>query len=83
VLFGFVPVMVYLPAMFACVAGAGLDDDVVEEELVFELVLWLDDVDVFELLDDLQPRTATMKRMKAIAGARRARFMIGAPENKI
>lgn len=72
--------MLYLPAMFACVAGAGLDDVVVDEELVFELVLWLDGVDVFELLDDLQPSTATMKRTKAIACARRARFMIGAPE---
>jgi hypothetical protein len=80
VLFGFVPLMVYLPAMFACVAGAGFDDDVVEEEVVFELVLWLDGVDVFELLDDLQPSTATMKRMKPIACARCARFMIGAPE---
>ena len=72
--------MVYLPAMFACVAGAGFDDDVVEEEVVFEVVLWLDGVDVLELLDDLQPSTATMKRMKPIACARRARFIIAAPE---
>jgi len=65
--------MVYLPAMFACVAGAGLLDD---DELVFELVLWLDCVDVFELLDDLQPITATIKRSKAIACARRCDLMV-------
>ena len=50
--------------MFARVAGAGLFAD---DELVLELVLWLDSVDEFELLDDLQPITATIKRMKAIA----------------
>jgi hypothetical protein len=72
VLFGLVPTIVYLPAMFACVAGAGLFD---EDELVLELVLWLDGVDVFELLDDLQPITATMKRMKATACARRCGLM--------
>jgi hypothetical protein len=54
----------YLPAMFACVAGAGLFD---VEELVLELALWLDGVEVFEFLDDLQPITAMTNRMKAIA----------------
>jgi len=53
--------------MFACVAGAGL---LAEDELALELVLWLDCVDVFELLDDLHPITAAIKRMKAIACAR-------------
>ena len=74
--------MVYLPAMFACVAGAGLfdDDELVFAELVFELVLWLDGVDVFELLDDLQPSAATMKRMQAIACARRSSLIVRTPE---
>ena len=68
--------IVYLPAMFACVAGAGL---LAEDELVLALVLWLDGVDVLELLDDLQPITATTKTMKAIACVRRCRFIMNSP----
>jgi len=84
VLFGFEPTIVYLPAIFACVAGAGLldDDELVSAlalELVFELALWLDGVDVFELLDDLQPSKAMKKRMKAIACARRCGLMFELP----
>jgi hypothetical protein len=60
--------------MFACVAGAGL---FAEDELALELVLWLDCVDVFELLDDLHPITAAIKRMKAIACARLCGLIIG------
>jgi len=47
----------------------------VDDELAFELVVWLDCVDVFELLDDLQPKKKKKKRMKAIACARRCGLM--------